>query len=163
MSDRAAAEDDLAARLPEYARPAIANLDDTDFAWLAANVQAERDRREQRVAAFDREAFVRDLLETHTNNWGGGDDLATILESRYAVVIERSDDAWVVGADTGADVAGIALGCCVGPEYEIEWIAGVYDVATGAPVACKIETTVVVTINGEDFSATTARPAQAGE
>jgi hypothetical protein len=69
---------------------------------------------------------ARAILDTHSSNdWDGDDAAETIAAARYAVVVERDSDAWVLAARTARDVAGIEYGTYFATEGYDEWIAGV--------------------------------------
>jgi len=87
-----------------------------------------------------------DLLEQFTNDWGGSDELAELVKHKYAIVTRRDDDAWVNGGDTAEDIANAEMGAALGPEYDVEYIDGVYDLTTGKLISYKRVVTFTVTL-----------------
>jgi hypothetical protein len=107
----------------------------------------------------DRFNLAHSLLAEHRNDWGGSDPVDKIAGARYAVVVERSDDGWVLAAATPEAVAEIALSTYTGTEGYDEWISEVYSMETASQIDCIADVTVTVTLkNGttETASATTA-------
>jgi hypothetical protein len=81
------------------------------------------------------------------NDWGGGeDDPVKLADFRYAVVVQRTDDSWVVGANDATEVAVIYLNTLTGTEGYDETIEDVYDLETGqeATWTCHLGVTVSV-------------------
>jgi hypothetical protein len=98
----------------------------------------------------DAHETVRRLMERwDSNEWGGSDSAEEIEAARFAVVVERDEDSWVVAAETVEDVAGIALGCLTGTEGYDEWVAEVWDVQRGEQVAWSKRVVVRVVIGDE--------------
>lgn len=98
-----------------------------------------------------------DLIEQNPCEWGGNDEPEKIAAARFAVVIERDEEGWVVAADSWQDVANHALGC-LSAEYYTEWVSEVYDVATGDVLGHRTYNTVTVEFDGVEYVATD-RPA----
>ena len=78
-----------------------------------------------------RERFAREIVNEHTNDWGGSAPVEKIAAARFAVVIERENDAWVLAADSVDEIAGIALSTYTGTEGYDEWVSEIWDVQTG--------------------------------
>lgn len=98
----------------------------------------------------DRFNLAHSLLEDHTNDWGGSDPIEKIAGSRYAVVVERDSDSWVLAAANPEAVAEIALSTYTGTEGYDEWISEVWCMDTAAQIDCATTVTVTVTLaNGE--------------
>lgn len=104
------------------------------------------------MRVLEREEFLQDLIEDNDNDWGGGDSLETLLESKYAVVVERDEDSWVVGAENEQDVANIALSC-MHAEYYTEYISEIYEVETCEEIIFATETEVTVWIFDQPYKA----------
>jgi hypothetical protein len=60
-------------------------------------------------------------------------------------VINRDSDSWVLAARSWEQIAGFALSCLA---EGYEWIAGVYDVATGEVLNVDLRTSVTLTTPG---------------
>lgn len=101
--------------------------------------------------------LVLHLQAEHSNEWCGGDEPEKIATSRYAVVIERGDDGWVLGADNGDELAAIELGCRESTEGYDESVTAVFDVASGELVAYTCQVSVMVVLNGEAHTARAGR------
>lgn len=101
-------------------------------------------------------AFAREILnEWDHNEFEGGDDIGTLVDAKYAVIVERDDDSWVRAATSAEDVAGIALSCYTGTEGYDEWINSIWDLEKQEQVKYTEETTVKVTIGDDVGEAST--------
>jgi hypothetical protein len=106
----------------------------------------------------ERHELAHSLLAEHTNDWDGSDPLDKIAGSRYAVVVERDSDSWVLAAATAEAVAQIALSTLTGTEGYDEWISEVWSMENAQMVQYDHDVTVTVSLkNGhtETASATT--------
>jgi hypothetical protein len=102
-------------------------------------------------------ALAVELFMENRNDWGGSDDVEKIAAARFAVVVERDSDSWVLAAESWEDVAGIYLGCLQPDGEETEYIEAIYDVATGEQLRVNLQVTAQVTTpEGEVFTVTSA-------
>jgi uncharacterized protein CbrC (UPF0167 family) len=95
-----------------------------------------------------RRHLARVLRENHTNDWNGSDPARQIAAARFAVVVERENDAWVLAADTPQDVANIALSTLTGTEGYDEWISDIWDMHTCQKIEWSQHAAVTVEIDG---------------
>jgi hypothetical protein len=95
-----------------------------------------REQRRRRIAG--------DLLEQHTNSFDGSDELDDLITHRWALVMKRDTDAWVVGIDTPREIANHEIS--ESDSLDVEWVEGVYDLESGEPVYYSAHTTVTVTM-----------------
>lgn len=103
----------------------------------------------------DRFNLARSLTSEHENDWAGSDPVDKIAGARYAVVVERDSDSWVLAAASAEAVAQIALSTLTGTEGYDEWISEVWCMETAKQVDFIHDTTVKVTItNGTAETAT---------
>jgi hypothetical protein len=90
------------------------------------------------------------LANSRGNDWNGGHDADELATYRYAVVIERDSDGWVIGANHATDLAQIQLDCYAGTEGYDEWIDGVYDLNTGEAVEWSTTITIDALLGADE-------------
>lgn len=102
------------------------------------------------VTEKERHELAHGLLADNKNDWDGSDPIDKIAGSRFAVVVERSDDSWVLAAATPEAIAEIALSTYTGTEGYDEWIAEVWCMETCEQIDFASVVTVTITLtNGE--------------
>jgi hypothetical protein len=95
-----------------------------------------------------RRKLAGDILALWDNNqWDASESTREIAQGRFAVVVQRDEDSWVVGADSAEDIASIILSTYTQPEYTVEWVEGVYDLDDDGN-RWPYESSLAVTVNG---------------
>jgi hypothetical protein len=93
--------------------------------------------------------FAQALLDEHKNDWDGSSSVDDIAAAKYAVVVSRDNDSWVVACSDADEVAQVYVGA-LHADGDVEWVDEVYEVETGEPVQYRARTNVSVTIGDDD-------------
>jgi hypothetical protein len=76
---------------------------------------------------MNRKDFCQELLARHARSASmGSATLDELLIARYAVIVGRDDDGWVLAAGNKQAVAEIELGCLVSTYGYDEWVVEVW-------------------------------------
>jgi hypothetical protein len=96
-------------------------------------------------------ALVEQLLAESWTEWDGNDPPEAFTNARFAVVVERDSDQWVRAAADWQAVVEIEDGC-LAVEHDVEWVKGVWDIATGEAVTYGVHrATTLITPDGGVF------------
>lgn len=101
-------------------------------------IVARQDRRRKHAAEL--------LDEYDSGEWGGSTPIDQLAGCRFAVVVERDSDSWVVGVDDAAGIAAVELACCSPDGDEAEWVVGAVDLVSGEDAGYSARVTVEVTM-----------------
>jgi hypothetical protein len=80
------------------------------------------------------------------NDWGGSASVEDLAAAKYAVIVEREDDGWILAAGSRAEVAAIYRET-LSADYA-EWIDQVVRMSDGESVPFEARVTVEIRLDG---------------
>lgn len=103
-----------------------------------------------------RTLYAAQLVDEHYNGWDGSAAVEDIAAARYAVIVEREDDSWILAAANVQEVAEIIANTYTATEGYDEWVCTIHDMETCAEVK-SYRGTVTVEINVDGAIASAKR------